>query len=588
MKVFFYHKLWVKSFIQNMFFLVLLLAILFVFTLKDQKQRQFAEIRQTAVRSAELLSQNLALSILIWDKQNIEEKINLFLSEASNIKYCIVYSKKFNESIFCGPESTDTYIHTAPVADYLKKKSFLREDYSYFIHSRQMVHIIQPVSHQTDFMLSSNLPDEMVALSPFDDGPKTEKISSMEPVSPYVGNIHLGVSFEAVDQSLKESTRFFISLSIPVIILALFFYYLQTMFLTRKLTLLTQMAEKITEGDYQSHHIEIASKDEVAILSNSFNTMVNRLIHSQKEIEEQNISLAKTNSQLDQALQQIQSFNLELERKVLDRTAELETLNITLQEKNKELKAANEAKNRFLSMMSHELRTPLNAIIGFSQVGLKRVHETATKDFFSEIKGNGEHLLALINDVLDFSKLEAGQFELFCEYFDLSPLIHEVVSATKALILGKAIELKIPDVNSVKMVFGDRMRIKQVLLNLASNASKFTQRGSIEFFAMPFIRSSPPLPIPVDERFMNRTMCVMVKDTGIGIPESKLPEIFERFKQLDASETRMQGTGLGLCISKSLVELHNTQLYIWSKQNVETTLYFFIPLTNKDMNELAL
>jgi signal transduction histidine kinase len=206
--------------------------------------------------------------------------------------------------------------------------------------------------------------------------------------------------------------------------------------------------------------------------------------------------------------------------------------------------AANAAKSAFLATMSHELRTPLNIILGYSELALEHLEERGdeqTAEDLRRVHGAGRHLLGLISDVLDLSRIEADRIELSRDPFDLDEMIHDVVLSFQPLALHNADEL-LADVPRGLVVTGlDRTRVRQVLLNLVSNAIKFTRNGQIRIRA----RRS-------DERHVE----IAVHDTGIGIPADKLDVIFLPFTQVDPSTTRRyEGTGLGLAISRRLAEL---------------------------------
>ncbi len=581
-----YNRLWVKAYLINIFFLILLLFSLFYLILSGQKMRITNQLEKNALSSAEFLSQQIALSTFIWDKQNIEEKIDIVLSnlsETNSIAYIMVHSNKFRESLFFGPHKE--FIQTHPTQKKLFSEHSERQK---VFKTEQYFHILQPIIYHSDFNQWSTLPDEMLTLSPLDNttSPRIPDSSSSKFVeSTCIGELHIGISFEGINKSLKESRNYFIFLSIPVFLFSLIFHYFQSRLITRKLSLLSQTAQKISQGEYNAE-IRIQSSDEIGSLAQSFAEMVSRLINSRKELEIRNRELQEANQLLDNVIQRIQNFNIELEQKVAERTSQLEALNLTLQKKNKELKEADETKSRFLSMMSHELRTPLNAIIGFSQLALKRVKDNVLRDFFHEIKNNGEHLLTLINDLLDFSKLQAGQFELIFNNFDINKITQEVLSSTQALLVNSPIQIKTPDLSGEQMVYGDSMRIKQILLNLVSNACKFTKTGYIQF-EWGIVTPHTRLLVDIPSRFINRTLYYMIKDTGIGISPSDQKLIFAPFKQADSSESRIHGTGLGLSISKNLIELHNSCILFHSRENEGTAIYFFIPLSKESMFELG-
>jgi len=229
---------------------------------------------------------------------------------------------------------------------------------------------------------------------------------------------------------------------------------------------------------------------------------------------------------------------------------------------------ANRAKTEFLANMSHELRTPLNSIIGYSEmIGLGmhgEVGDSRYLDYAGSINMSGTHLLSIISDLLDVSRIEIGAMELTDELVDLG----EVITASSRLIADRALRAGVTVEASpepgLPRLHGDRLRIKQILLNLFSNAVKFTPEGGI-------VRVGTLL----EE---DGTVRLMVEDTGIGIPEHKISEITQPFKQVESSLTRNQdGTGLGLTIAKSLIEMHGGALNIQSEVGKGTTVSIHFP-----------
>lgn len=234
-----------------------------------------------------------------------------------------------------------------------------------------------------------------------------------------------------------------------------------------------------------------------------------------------------------------------------------------------QLKDIDRLKSEFLTSMSHELRTPLNSIIGFADVLLQGIdgelNDMALNDI-QLIHNSGKHLLALINDILDLSKIEAGKMELVREAVDIKDVANAVLASSHSLVKDKPVEI-ITDVSDMlPPVYADKLRLNQILLNLVSNAAKFTHEGAITIKA-----SLNPHKLDM--------MTISVIDTGIGIPASKLSTIFERFRQADSSTTRKYGgTGLGLAICKQLVEMHGGTLNVRSEEGVGSEFYFAIPL----------
>ncbi len=229
--------------------------------------------------------------------------------------------------------------------------------------------------------------------------------------------------------------------------------------------------------------------------------------------------------------------------------------------------AANRSKSEFLANMSHELRTPLNAIIGFSEIMETRLFGPlgAPKydEYASDIKASGEHLLDVINDILDMSKIEAGHMTLEREPLDVSEAVQEAFR----LIAGRADVAKVTLINKIQTLlpaFADRRAVKQVLLNLLSNAVKFTEPGDT---------------ITVDAVSGDGLVCISVRDTGIGIPADHLSKLGKPFEQVASQHSKKhKGTGLGLALSRSFVEMHGGELVIESEEGVGTTVSFTLPL----------
>jgi two-component system sensor histidine kinase RpfC len=230
---------------------------------------------------------------------------------------------------------------------------------------------------------------------------------------------------------------------------------------------------------------------------------------------------------------------------------------------------ANEAKSRFLANMSHEIRTPLSGIIGISELMLTESHDNRTLQKLSTIEKSSKHLLGILNDILDFSKIESGALSLEKREFDLHSLISFVVNTYKPAAERKGLLFHsfISPVIPFKLI-GDEIRLRQVIMNLVSNANKFTNEGYIEL-RVNLLESS-------DDFVQLR---IEVTDTGIGIPEDKLSLIFDRFTQVDNSNTRkVGGTGLGMAISKDLVKLMGGEMYAESKVDKGSRFYFDLKL----------
>ena len=267
-----------------------------------------------------------------------------------------------------------------------------------------------------------------------------------------------------------------------------------------------------------------------------------------------------------QHLEDIERMNADLERKVKERTQELEIVNQKLQESNLELQRANSLKSEFLANMSHELRTPLNAVIGFSELlldaGARNLNEDQ-RDYVADILSSGRHLLELINEILDLSKIEAGKMRLSLEEFEIGPVVEETMALLRVEAGRKHIEL-VSDVAEPGLeILADRSKVKQTMNNLLSNAVKFTHPGGC---------------VTVRARRDGESLAVSVIDTGIGIKEEDQERIFHAFTQVDGSYARRyQGTGLGLTLVRKFVEMHGGRVTLKSRFGAGSDFTFIIP-----------
>jgi signal transduction histidine kinase len=237
-----------------------------------------------------------------------------------------------------------------------------------------------------------------------------------------------------------------------------------------------------------------------------------------------------------------------------------------------QLRELDRLKSSFLANMSHELRTPLNSILGFSDVMLEGLDGPLSDVMENDLKlisRNGQHLLSLINDVLDMAKIEAGKMNLNIERFNLHEVLADVVNITAPLARDKALTLQLETEASPALELeADRIRLRQVLINLVGNAIKFTEAGSVTLSAAQ----------------QNGHIRISVRDTGIGVPPEHAQMIFEEFHQVDSSTTRKAGgTGLGLPISRKLIELHGGKLWVESTgvRGEGSTFIIELPMTKE-------
>ena len=237
-----------------------------------------------------------------------------------------------------------------------------------------------------------------------------------------------------------------------------------------------------------------------------------------------------------------------------------------LKEQSLELELASRHKSEFLASMSHELRTPLNAVLGFSEVLLERMFgdiNERQEEYLRDIHGSGKHLLELLNEILDLSKVEAGRMELAYSSFDLQLLLDDAVSMLRERAAAHGIELRVEIGEDVDQVYSDELRLKQIVLNLMTNAVKFTGDGGL---------------VTVTARRTGAELEITVADTGIGIPEADRERIFESFQQGGRGSSREEGTGLGLTLSRRLVELLGGRMWLETDVGVGSTFGFTLPV----------
>jgi len=226
---------------------------------------------------------------------------------------------------------------------------------------------------------------------------------------------------------------------------------------------------------------------------------------------------------------------------------------------------ANRIKSQFLANMSHELRTPLNAILnftGFIADGVLGPINEEQRDILQKVIGSSQHLLSLINDILDLTKIEVGMMDLFLEEVDMNAALNASIATAKGLVKDTDIELRVNVEENLPHIIGDKRRIRQILLNLISNAVKFTPAGTVTITAQQ----------------ADGAIYLAVSDTGIGIPADQQEIIFETFRQAKHDLPETPGTGLGLPIAKHFVEAHGGRLWLDSEVGVGSTFHVLLPI----------
>lgn len=393
--------------------------------------------------------------------------------------------------------------------------------------------------------------------------PDGQVINIMRPVllgGEEIGKVWLGFSLADLQARIRNTRGAIALVSLFVFGVGIAIALAIGLMITTPLEHLSETVEQIAQGDL-SRRSQLTSDDEVGRLSLAFNTMVGKLESAQGELEDLNARLEKRAEDLQKEIG---------ERKLIEQQ---------LKREKERAELANRAKSDFLANMSHELRTPLNAVIGFAQVlGDRYFGELNQKqtEYVKDIQSSGEHLLGLINDILDIAKIEAGKVQL-----ELSPVyIRQILEHCLIMIKEKcarhriSISLQFEDGVDGLEIQVDPRKLKQILYNLLSNAAKFTPEGGA---------------ICLSAARHDEKIVIGVKDTGIGIDPAHQGKIFEEFYQVQGGiADKTPGTGLGLALTKRMVEMHGGRIWVESEGKDKGSRFIFeLPINQSIRNDCA-
>ena len=344
----------------------------------------------------------------------------------------------------------------------------------------------------------------------------------------------------------RNRTIMIVIFLIPLAIILI--YFMVNKLVRRPVENLADKAKRFAEGD-MSVYVDIKTEDEIEILGQTFNYMVGSVSSFSKKLEE------------------------EIKRKtdLLNERTRLLTL---LERANKDLRELDKLKSTFLANMSHELRTPMNAIIGYTDLlvdGIDGPVNEEQEKSLKKVATNARHLLQLINDVLDISKIEAGKMKLSIKEIDLKWLIESTLPIFEPQLKVKGLSITVNFADGLPLIYGDEDKIKEIFINLLTNAMKFTREGGITITAKLSEKGIQPGESPL---FVE----ICVEDTGIGIKEEDIGKIFDKFVQVDLTTIRQyEGTGLGLSIARGLISLHKGMIWVTSKYGEGSNFCFTLP-----------
>jgi len=337
--------------------------------------------------------------------------------------------------------------------------------------------------------------------------------------------------------------------------------------LTSPIIAITEVARDVVATRDYSRRAPRIGDDEAAELADSFNAMLTEIEGRTRELEDSHNATLRSATERSHAQQEVMRLNEQLEQRVDERTLQLALANAELANANEEARSANQAKSAFLSSMSHELRTPLNAILGFAQILTSNTLPSTLeqkKEFANHILKSGRHLLTLINEILDLAKVESGTITLSMEPVALADILLECRTMIEPIAATRKVRVLFPDVDGA-VVMADRTRLKQVMLNLLSNAVKYN-------------RDEGAVVLACDQPTPTR-MRLSVQDTGNGLNPEQVASLFQPFNRLGQESGTQEGTGIGLVVTKRLVELMGGEIGVTSSPGVGSVFWIELAST---------
>ena len=522
----------------------LILSIFFA-----NSQKSFME--EELIKRSKALTNNLAYNSQYWVITNYRPSLQRLISGVMNEKdiiYAFVIDK---DGIIIGHSDTlkiGERIDLNSIEEIYTKKSYviekkLEDTNEKVIEVASLIEIRREQSNENEELLFNRELE-----SPDIQENEYNNLDSME--KKLLGIAYLGVSTKNLEDAISEVQRKAFMITFGIILFGIILTIVLIRFVTQPLRKLMDATKIVAHGNLD-YHVKIVRKDEIGVLAQSFNQMTCDLKKSREKIE---------------------NWNKELEAKVNDRTKELNKKHKELKKYSEDLKKAYEelqtldkAKDDFLSLVSHELRTPLSSIVAYIEVLLDDMAETEEeeKNYLEIIKNESDRLTRLINNVLDLSKMEAGRMPFEFKYIELSKIINASVNGLAGASSKRKQKMINKLENSSFIVLADEDKIIQVLSNILNNAIKFTPDGGV---------------ITISGKIKNKKTVVSISDTGFGIKKEDHDKVFDKFQQIEDVNHHSEGTGLGMPISKIIVENHKGKIWFESEVGKGTTFYFTLPV----------
>jgi signal transduction histidine kinase/DNA-binding response OmpR family regulator len=525
-------------------------------------RRSVQETAEHLKEKGAVLGRNIASAseygVLTGDESIFDSIISGLVKE-KDVAYCIIYDDK-GQPLVHTPVLPRHIEGISPAAAYevtekaLKTNELLIQPFTEDETRTPVYDIAAPIITQK----TSSLSGEEIIFG-LADKPRSEEIQER------IGVARIGISLDAMNKEINEARRTVIKVTAIVVLLAIGLTIFLVRLIVDPVQQLVDATERVASGDLDKP-VQVMTNDEIGELGVSFNKMIAVLKRYRTELE---------------------GYSKTLQNKVEERTKALRLTNEELFKTNQQLEAVSKLKSEFLMNMSHELRTPLNAIIGFSEIlrdqSFGELNERQLK-YAQNIVVSGKHLLQLINEILDLAKVESGKTELQFETFPVAGFIAEIVNFARGLGLKKDITVRERLSPKLESVTADRKKLKQIFYNLVGNAIKFTpNNGWVEIstdVVGDFETSN------VEEIVFRRYGEFCVRDNGIGIDKEDQERVFQEFQQVDGSQARQfEGAGLGLALTKKLVELHGGSIWVESEKGKGSAFYLTLPITDENIVE---